>query len=39
VCSGQKAKEVFGFQSEIGMKEGIQETAEWYIKEGWIKVK
>lgn len=39
VCTGQKAKDTFGFQSEIPVKEGMKETADWYIKEGWIKVK
>ena len=39
VCSGQKAKDTFGFQPEIKPEQGIQETADWYIKEGWIKVK
>jgi nucleoside-diphosphate-sugar epimerase len=39
VCSGQKAKDTFGFQSEIPIKEGMKETADWYLKNGWIKVK
>jgi nucleoside-diphosphate-sugar epimerase len=39
VCSGQKAKEVFGFEPEISIRDGLRETADWYIKEGWIKVR
>ena len=39
VCSGQKAKDTFGFEPQIKAEDGIRETAEWYIKEGWIKVK
>lgn len=39
VCSGAKAKEVFGFEPEIKFEDGLKETADWYIKEGWIKVK
>lgn len=38
-CSGAKAKEHFGFECEIGLEEGLRETAEWYEREGWIRVK
>lgn len=39
ICSGEKAREVFGFEPEISIEEGLKETADWYLKEGWIKVK
>jgi len=39
VCSAAKAKEEFGFESKIGIVEGLRETAAFYIKEGWIKVR
>ena len=39
VCSGQKAKDTFGFVPEIDPRAGMQETADWYIKQGWIKVR
>lgn len=39
VCSADKAKQVFGFESKIPIREGLAETADWYIKNGWIKVK
>lgn len=39
MCSGDKAKEVFDFEPEISIEDGLKETADWYIKNGWIKVK
>lgn len=39
ICSGRKAKEHFDFEPTIPIREGLQETADWYIKEGWIKVR
>ncbi len=39
VCSAQKAKDVFGFETQIPPREGMKETADWYIKNGWIKVR
>ncbi len=39
VCTAEKAKQVFGFETKIGIMEGLRETADFYIKEGWIKVK
>jgi nucleoside-diphosphate-sugar epimerase len=39
ICSGTKAKTAFGYESRIDIKQGLAETAEWYKKEGWIKVK
>ncbi len=39
VCTGEKAKRVLGFEPQVPIREGLQETADWYIKEGWIKVR
>jgi nucleoside-diphosphate-sugar epimerase len=39
VCSGEKAKQTFGFETRIPFMEGLRQTAEYYIKEGWIKVR
>jgi nucleoside-diphosphate-sugar epimerase len=39
VCSGEKAQRVFAYKPKIDVREGMHETAEWYKKEGWIKVK
>lgn len=38
VCSGEKAKRVFGFEPQVRIHEGMRETAEFYIKNGWIRV-
>jgi nucleoside-diphosphate-sugar epimerase len=38
LCSGEKAKRVFGFESQINVRDGLAETGEWYLKQGWIKV-
>lgn len=39
VCSGEKAKRDFGFEPEIDIMDGLRETAEFYIDEGWIRVR
>ena len=39
VCRGDKAKRDFGFEPRIDPIEGMTQTAEFYIREGWIKVK
>ncbi len=39
ICTGEKAKQVLGFEPQVGLTEGLKETADWYLKEGWIKVK
>jgi nucleoside-diphosphate-sugar epimerase len=39
ICTGEKARQVLGFESQVPLREGLKETADWYLKEGWIKVK
>jgi nucleoside-diphosphate-sugar epimerase len=39
VCSGQKAREGFGYRSQIPFIEGLKQTAAWYTEHRWIKVK
>lgn len=39
VCSGQKARDLLGFETKINARDGLKETADWYIKQGWIKVR
>lgn len=36
VCSCEKAKEDFNFEPSYSLKRGIEETAEWYVKHGWL---
>lgn len=36
LCSGEKARRDFGFESEVSIEEGIRETAGWYAETGWI---
>jgi dihydroflavonol-4-reductase len=34
--SSQAAQKDFGFKCRYDLARGIQETAEWYQKQGWI---
>jgi nucleoside-diphosphate-sugar epimerase len=36
LCSNEKIKNRLGWRPEINLETGIQQTAEWYIKEGWL---
>jgi dihydroflavonol-4-reductase len=36
-CSGERAKADFGFAPDIGLREGIADTVDWYKKHGWLK--
>ncbi|MBE7493298.1 MAG: NAD(P)-dependent oxidoreductase [Planctomycetes bacterium] len=39
VCSGEKARQVFGYVSKIPIRDGLREAADWYLKNGWLRVK
>jgi nucleoside-diphosphate-sugar epimerase len=36
LCSNEKIKDRLGWEPEISLEAGIQQTAEWYIKESWL---
>lgn len=36
ICSPQKAKRDFGFESKIDLEEGIKDTLAWYVKHNWL---
>lgn len=36
ICDGRKAREEIGFRPRVGMREGIQWTAEWYRIHKWL---
>lgn len=36
VCSSEKAKKELGFEPKYGLEKGIEETAEWYLANGWL---
>lgn len=36
MCSSEKAGKDFGYQSEIGLRQGIAETIQWYRKQGLL---
>jgi dihydroflavonol-4-reductase len=36
VCSSQKAKKDFGFETNTGIEDGIRETVNWYVEQGWL---
>jgi dihydroflavonol-4-reductase len=36
LCDVSKARRDFGFESRVGLKEGLKMTADWYKKQGWL---
>ncbi len=36
LCDVSKAKRELGYQSQVGLREGIQMTADWYRQQGWL---
>ena len=36
VCDPSKAKRYFGFESQVGLREGLKITADWYREQGWL---
>jgi len=36
LCSNRKIKEKLRWKPEISLENGIKQTADWYLKEGWI---
>ena len=36
VCDPSKAKRDFGFESQVGLREGLKITADWYKGQGWL---
>ncbi|MBN1479776.1 NAD(P)-dependent oxidoreductase [candidate division KSB1 bacterium] len=36
LCSNQKAKDLLDFHPQIGIEEGLKNTAQWYMQEGWL---
>ena len=34
-CSGDAARDDFGFSAEVNLSEGIRRTHAWYVKNGW----
>ncbi|MCB0281434.1 MAG: NAD-dependent epimerase/dehydratase family protein [Calditrichae bacterium] len=36
ICSSQKAKKDFGFESKIDLEEGIKDTLAWYVTNNWL---
>jgi dihydroflavonol-4-reductase len=37
VCDGSKARRLLDFRPEYELNRGIQETWEWYCRQGWLK--
>jgi nucleoside-diphosphate-sugar epimerase len=36
LCDVSKARRDFGFETKVGLQEGLKMTAEWYKKQGWL---
>jgi nucleoside-diphosphate-sugar epimerase len=36
VLSVDRAREVLGFEAQIGLEPGMAETAKWYRENGWV---
>ncbi len=39
ICTSAKANSVFGFETQISFRQGMQETADFYRDENWIRVR
>jgi nucleoside-diphosphate-sugar epimerase len=37
VCRVEAMRQLLGVQAEVGLAEGLADTAEWYRREGWIR--
>jgi dihydroflavonol-4-reductase len=36
LCSGEKARRELGFVAHYDLETGVQETADWYLENGWL---
>ena len=36
VCTAERLEAELGWRAEIGLTRGIRETADWYVRNGWI---
>lgn len=36
ICDNTKAKKELGFNAEFSLEEGIRETTDWYLQNGWL---
>ena len=36
ICSADKARRSFGYRQQVSLEEGVQETVDWYRREGWL---
>jgi len=36
LCDVSKAKRDFGYESKIGLQQGLKTTADWYKRQGWL---
>ncbi len=36
ICSVDKAKRLLGYRQEVEIDQGVPETLQWYIEQGWI---
>ena len=36
-CSWAKARRELGYEPAVGLVEGLRQTAEWYVRQGWLR--
>jgi nucleoside-diphosphate-sugar epimerase len=36
VCRIDKARDQLGFVASTDLREGLKQTAEWYLRQGWL---
>lgn len=36
ICSHEKAERDFGYRQEVSIEDGVADTVDWYIKQGWL---
>lgn len=37
ICSAERAKKDFGFETRVSLSEGLRITYRWYLENGWLK--
>jgi len=35
-CSWERARRELGYRESVGLEEGMRQTVEWYIRQGWL---
>ncbi len=36
ICSIEKAKKELGYEQQVSIEQGVEETVRWYREQGWL---